>query len=229
VTNEAEREVMGLLLTTNAELVASVLRGPRESDADSVMVGVAATRSLGLIVDDVLHALVQQARQEGHTWAEVGSLLHVSRQAAFQRFGAPSSDDPGHDDATPPLPDAADRALVIIQHVHDERWDLLYTGFTERARNALSEEVFRSQRARAKRRFGAYISSGVPTVGARHGYTIVDVPMTFEIADITGRVTFNAEGKVAGLAFEPNEPWDPIDGDSIVVPRERGTSYPKQA
>lgn len=220
---------MGLLLTTNAELVASVLRGSKHSDVDSVMAGVAATRSLGLIVDDVLHALVQQARHEGHTWAEVGSLLHVSRQAAFQRFGGRTSDDPGNDEVTPPLPDAADRALVTIQHVQDERWDLLYAGFTERARDALSEEVFRSQRARAKRRFGAFISSGVPTVGVRHGYTIVDVPMTFETADITGRVTFNAEGKIAGLAFETSAPWDPIDSDSIFVSRKPGANYPKHA
>lgn len=43
------------------------------------MAAIAATRGLGVIVEDALHALVQQARAEGRTWAESGELLHVRR------------------------------------------------------------------------------------------------------------------------------------------------------
>jgi hypothetical protein len=34
-----------------------------------------------------LQASVTQARVAGHTWQDVGELLGVTRQAAFQRFG----------------------------------------------------------------------------------------------------------------------------------------------
>lgn len=34
-----------------------------------------------------LRSTVQQARQDGHTWAEIGQSLGMSRQAAFKRFG----------------------------------------------------------------------------------------------------------------------------------------------
>lgn len=68
-------------------MVSQVLRGETATGSPEVMAAVATTRSLDLIVDDILHALVRQARAEGHTWAEIGDLLHVTRQAAFQRFG----------------------------------------------------------------------------------------------------------------------------------------------
>ena len=34
-----------------------------------------------------LHAAVQQARAAGRTWADIGEVLGISRQAAFKRFG----------------------------------------------------------------------------------------------------------------------------------------------
>jgi hypothetical protein len=81
-----DREVMAMMLATNVQLVADVLRADEDSPGH-VMRAIAATRSLDMIVEDTLRALVEQARAAGHTWAEIGDLLHVSRQAAFQRFG----------------------------------------------------------------------------------------------------------------------------------------------
>src|SRR5579884_2389848 len=82
-----DRDVMATLLLTNVELVAGVLRAGDDGSGGHVMRAIAATRSLDMIVEDTLRALVEQARSAGHTWAEIGELLHVSRQAAFQRFG----------------------------------------------------------------------------------------------------------------------------------------------
>jgi len=50
---------------------------------------VVVVRSLARVVEDGLREAVQQARQAGHTWAEIGELLGTTRQAAFQRFGRP--------------------------------------------------------------------------------------------------------------------------------------------
>ena len=89
---QVDREVMAMMLATNVQLVADVLRADEDAQAQ-VMRAIAATRSLSMIVEDSLHALVDQARAGGHTWAEIGDVLRVSRQAAFQRFGA--GRDPG--------------------------------------------------------------------------------------------------------------------------------------
>lgn len=78
---------MALVLSRNAELVAEVLRGAQDDDPQSTMRAIAATRSLAAVVSDTLQALVDQARAEGRTWAEIGEVMHITRQAAFQRFG----------------------------------------------------------------------------------------------------------------------------------------------
>lgn len=36
---------------------------------------------------EALHRAVREALDDGATWSEVGEVLGVSRQAAFQRFG----------------------------------------------------------------------------------------------------------------------------------------------
>lgn len=107
---------MGLILTTNAELVGGVLREAGATEGGSVMAAVAATRSLDLIVDDILHALVGQARAEGHTWAEIGGVLHVTRQAAFQRFGGAAVESSHDDSLVAPLPGAQAKATGVLDH-----------------------------------------------------------------------------------------------------------------
>src|SRR5277367_4884522 len=44
---------------------------------------VGVISSLARVVEDGMREAVQQARQAGHTWAELGDLLGTTRQAAF--------------------------------------------------------------------------------------------------------------------------------------------------
>jgi hypothetical protein len=46
---------------------------------------------------------------------------------------------------------------------------------------------------------GSFERAGEPFVRRQGDYTVVDVPLTFEAGDMTGRVSFSADGKVAGL------------------------------
>ena len=57
MTTDGEREVKGLTLVTNAEMVAAVLRGSEDPATQSVMAAIAATRTLDRVVGDTLHAL----------------------------------------------------------------------------------------------------------------------------------------------------------------------------
>ena len=94
-----ERAVLARMLSSNAEFVAEVLHPGEGSPTPSVMAALRAARSLDSVVDDVLRSLVQQARDEGRTWAEIGEIFGTSRQAAFQRFGGAPSGMP-----MPPMP-----------------------------------------------------------------------------------------------------------------------------
>jgi hypothetical protein len=91
----------------------------------------------------------------------------------------------------------------VIKLVQFEQWEHLMTELADDLRERASEEIFKTQRARAKQRFGEYVETGTPVVvDARHGYTVVDVPIVLERGKLTGHVTFNSAGQVAALAFE---------------------------
>ena len=64
-----------------------------------------AADALRQTLDDWLPGIAEGARaEEGQSWATIGSALHISRQAAQQRFGGPRrkhaaeawNTDPGH-------------------------------------------------------------------------------------------------------------------------------------
>ncbi len=50
---------------------------------------VRRSRAVDDLAEQVFKLCVQQSRDAGHTWQEIGDLLGVTRQAAFQRFGRP--------------------------------------------------------------------------------------------------------------------------------------------
>jgi hypothetical protein len=203
VTSEAERDVMVQRLMANVEVVASVLRGSDSAEADSAIAAVAATRSLGLIVEDTLRTVVAQARAEGYTWAEIGRILHVSRQAAFKRFGTmPTPEDLFDDLNAAPIEDAQERALAMLDDFLQRRLAQLHGTFGARMRERLSLEVVESHRAKIESRFGAPTEIGEPTVGVRHGHTFVDVPVAFERGDLRARVAFDRDGEVVGMRLQ---------------------------
>ena len=48
--------------------------------------GLCESAGLARAVDKLQRHLVQQARDSGRTWTEIGAALGVSRQSAWQRF-----------------------------------------------------------------------------------------------------------------------------------------------
>jgi hypothetical protein len=49
--------------------------------------GVLECCRLAAAVDKALREEVRLARQAGHSWAEIGGILGVTKQAAWERFG----------------------------------------------------------------------------------------------------------------------------------------------
>lgn len=195
---------MATLLTTNVQLVAETLRAGEDDAAVQVMRAIAATRSLAMIVDDTLRTLVNQARAAGHTWAEIGELLHVSRQAAFQRFGGGRGAD-GEDGIATPVDGAADAAVRVLQAFLDGRFEDARASFGERMLDACSVELLADVRSRVRRFGGEVQELGIPVISVRDGYTAVDIPVALARADGTGRVVLDADRRVVGFFVRPDE------------------------
>jgi hypothetical protein len=196
---QLDREVMAMMLTTNVELVADVLR----AEGGQVMRAIAATRSLDTIVDDTLRALVDQARAAGHTWAQIGEVLHVSRQAAFQRFGGGRRPSVDEEAIAVPVEGAAERALPVLEAFLDARWDDTRSTFNERMLEAVSIELLADVREKVRREAGEVQAIGTPEVSVRDGYTVVDIPVALERRDGVGRVVLDADRQVAGFFVRP--------------------------
>jgi hypothetical protein len=195
---------MARMAQANAELLVRVLRGEETLAGDPAMVALAAARSLGVVVDDILRGLVGRARAGGRTWAEIGEVLHVTRQAALQRFGGPPTD-PGAPEEAPvrPLPGAAALAGVLLEHFLNRRWDELRAHFDQRMLDACSVVLLASVRARLPVIVEVAPGGAEPRVTQLGEHTVVDVPLSFKRGfkrvQVSGRVVFDDDARVAGF------------------------------
>jgi hypothetical protein len=199
-----DRDVMATLLLTNVQLAADVLRADEDGSQGQVMRAIAATRSLDMIVEDTLRALVEQARAAGHTWAEIGEVLHVTRQAAFQRFGGGRR--PAVEDGVAvPVDGAVEAAVPVLQAFLDRRFEDARASFGERMLDACSAALMADVREKVREYGGEVQELGTPVVSVRDGYTGVDIPIALERADGVGRVVLDADREVVGFFVRPAE------------------------
>jgi hypothetical protein len=152
--------------------------------------------------EQVLKLCVQQSRDAGHTWQEIGDLLGVTRQAAFQRFGKlidPRTGEPM--DKSVRMTDAAERAVAIITAVLENRMDEARRSFNAEVLAALTDEVWANGLATVAGLVGAFegFGEGEPFVRRIGDHTVVDVPLRYEAGDMKGRVAFDTEERVAGI------------------------------
>lgn len=190
-----EREVLGLMLTTNAEAVAAVLRGT-DHGAYSPLAALSAARTLGRVIDDTMRSLAAQARSSGATWQDIGEVLGTTRQAAYQRFGPYQAKEEAH--VSTAIHDAAERAIALFQKYTSQDWTFR-SDFDETMNEGLSEEMLLAGWAKVTSTMGDFTEMGDPDVRVVQGHSVVDVPLTFARAQMKGRVVYNANGQVAGL------------------------------
>jgi hypothetical protein len=162
---------------------------------------VTVVRSLAQVVEEGLREAVQNAREAGHTWAEIGELLGTTRQAAFQRFGRPLDPRTGAPMSDTILPGAAERAAGLLADVSEQRWEQATGGFNQRMAKALDAPGLAAAWAQVVGTAGEYQGMGEPVAHQAGDYTVVDVPLRFEAAEMTGQVSYDRAGQVAGLFF----------------------------
>lgn len=192
-------------LTTRIEQ-ASQLLADALRHADGVPSGLSAVQlavALRGVADEALAVCVRQAREAGHTWQELGDVLHTTRQAAFQRFGRPglAATNPGTGApmSTAVLPGAGELALALIGAFFDGLDDQVIADFDETMLAQLPAEKLDDVRLQLLDLVGSYQSAGEPFVRRIGKHTVVDVPLEFEAGPMKGRVAYDQESRVAGL------------------------------
>ncbi|MEE2043506.1 DUF3887 domain-containing protein [Nocardiopsis tropica] len=155
--------------------------------------------SMQAAADDVVRAVVQQARQNGATWQVIGDALGVSRQAAFQRYGKPIDPRTGEPMNTTPLPGAAELAASVIGDLASGQWARVTEQFDPAMRDGLSEDALAAAWAQIVGLSGALEGRGESEVTRAGDVTITNTPLSFEAGDYTARIAFRDDRAIAGL------------------------------
>ena len=153
----------------------------------------------------LVDAAVTQARDAGSTWRDIGDVLGISRQAAFQRFGKPIDPRTGEAMNTAPLPEATILATTVIDALARARWDDVVTRFDEQMRAALTSSGLAAAWAQVIGMAGSYERHGEPQATRAADITITNTPLAFEAGDFIARVSFRDDTTIAGLYILPDE------------------------
>jgi hypothetical protein len=169
----------------------------------SALEAIAFVRGAASAVEDGMRAAVRRAREAGHTWEEIGQVLGTTRQAAFQRFGRPADPRTGQPMAASLLPGAAERGATLFADLAAGRWAGASRDFGERMAARLDADGLAVTWARLAGMVGQLEGTGEPAAFQAGDHTVVDVPLSFEAGERTGRVSYDRGGKVTGLFFLP--------------------------
>jgi hypothetical protein len=102
----------------------------------------------------------------------------------------------------PPAPaDRASEALVLLDDVVHGRDAAVVARFDERMRAGLNDAGLQAAWARYEQAFGRYVGHGQPQSSTLGPYTVVRVPLTMSGRDGEFRISFAADGRIAGLYF----------------------------
>ncbi len=198
--------VLGAQLAEQGAVLAASMGGALAPPAYLDLVRRA--QEVDVLAGQVLKLCVQQCRDAGHTWQEIGDLLGVTRQAAFQRFGKPIDPRTGEPmDKTVRMADAAERATEIVADVLDGRMDDARRSFNAEVLAAFTDKVRGDALAGIAGLVGAFegFTEAEPFVRRIGDHTVVDIPLRYEAGDMKARVAFDADEKVGGIFVLPPE------------------------
>lgn len=189
------------------------------SGGDDALDGVRAAQQALTQARDELQSAVDRAHAEGASWAAIGTILGITRQAAFKRFGRPRDPRTG-DDMTPtdltPLIARTERVFALID-AGDH--DTLRSLMSEQASRELTRELVLGTWAqvvaesgnltgcrdtRLEALDGTVLDPADATLGPCVGHTTIDC----EAGEWWGRVAFDHDQQVVGLLVVPVDTAD---------------------
>lgn len=189
--------------------LAAALQSP---DADARIAAISLAVALDRLTDRAIHAIVQDARNAGFSWQQIGDITGTSRQGAFQRFGGDTGGVPAAQTLAP-LPDApAAAAEVIAAFLGDDR-DRFRGMMTKSVAAVLTERRTSAIRREIGDALGSLVAieTAGATVAMMGDMTIVTVPIRFTRGGATGKVSLTPDRRILGFWIDP-------------VPGEQGAS-----
>ena len=175
-----------------------------EGDADTprgALDQVYAALLLRRQAEELLSAAARQARACGCTWQDIGDVVGVTRQAAFQRFGKPIDPRTGTTMIKTTIAQADVMALDLMDRIRQCEWVTVVSRFDDPMTAALDETGLSDAWASVIALRGEVESVGTPSVRPRGLHTVVDVPIGQEAGEMTMRVSYDTDGRIAGLYF----------------------------
>jgi Protein of unknown function (DUF3887) len=163
------------------------------------LAAVRTAQELSALAAEALRLAVDLARADGCTWQELGDVLGVTRQAAFQRFGQPVDPRTGKPTSEAMMPGAAGHATQLMIDWIGGRYGAVTADFNQMMAEKMSASGLADAWAQLAGLVGRYQRMGEPAARQAGDLTIVDIPMSFEASDMKGRVVYDKDGKVAGL------------------------------
>jgi hypothetical protein len=182
----------------SSEGASSVPAGSAEAEAAGLL-AVRTANELSALATAALRVTVDLARASGRTWQELGDVLGVTRQAAFQRFGHPVDPRTGTPMSSAIPPGAAARGTQLMIDWIEGRYDAVRADFSATMSERMSEDGLGEAWARLLGLVGNYEQMGEAAARQAGDLTMVEIPMSFEASEMKGRVVYDLDGKVAGL------------------------------
>lgn len=164
-----------------------------------------------------LQDAVLSARASGTTWAQIGTTLGMTRQAAFKRFGKPKDPKTGGTMKTQPIAVVQELTETFLRHVAagdqeaamamlhpDTRNELPWEQIISVWRGAVGErgelEGFTDTRVTAPGEGrDAALADDAELLGIAVGVTTID----HEAGETQARVGFDTEGRIVGVLYLP--------------------------
>jgi hypothetical protein len=179
--------------------LGQILAAPVLSGQNDPLELVRAARDVQDQAEALMAAAVQQAREAGRTWQEIGDVLGVSRQAVFQRYGKPIDPRTGEVMKTGVLPEADELARTVIDDLAHARWADVSARFDATMRDRLTDEGLAEAWAYIAGLAGAYEGHGETDAVRAGDFTTTNTPLSFEAGDFVARITFRDDRTIAGL------------------------------
>lgn len=186
--------------------VGAIVAAPVLSSEPDLIAALESSVRVQSQANALVAAAVERARHAGRTWQDIGAVLGVTRQAAFQKFGKPIDPRTGDTLSMSPLAEASELAHAVIENLAHGNWDAIESELDPQMRERLSAQALATAWTQVIGTAGAYESHSNPITVRAADLTVTNTQMAFEAADFTARIIFHDDHTIAGLFILSPEP-----------------------
>lgn len=194
LTDDDRQDMIDVMMTEQAAVL----------DQAPALEAVDLARRLADGAEANVRRMVDRARQDRSTWQQIGAVLGITRQSAFQRFGHAVDPRTGKL-AEPPDQRAVESALAFVNELAAGQWESAAMRFDETVGAKLTPPALAATWAQVIGMCGALEEIGKPYAVRAGDITIVTTPLRFEAAEQQARISYDRDLRIAGLFFHSAE------------------------